>query len=71
MNKLCTQAHSGLLAVTLAIVLSALTAACDTAQAKSPGSVQSPQAPRYFGDEFAHAQQALKDQPEAQTPQAF
>ena len=70
MDKLSDNAHLTLAAVTLAVVFTAITAGCDSAQAKSLASAPS-QKPRYFGDEYAHAQQALKDKPAAEMPQAF
>jgi hypothetical protein len=69
MDKLSDNAHLTLAAVTLAVVFTALTSGCDSAQAKS--LAQAPQKPRYFGEEFAHAQQALNDKPAAEMPQAF
>ena len=75
MNKLFRNPHLGLFAATLAIVVAALTTGCDVAQAKSlaagPGAPRGQQKPKYFGDEFAQAQQALKDKPAAEMPQAF
>ena len=70
MDKLSDNAHLALAAVTLAVVFTALATGCDSAQAKSLASAQ-PQKPRYFGDEYAQAQRALKDKPAAEMPQAF
>ncbi len=77
-----TRITRDLLAAMGTIVLALAVSGCESASAQPPASAQaanrqkskSPQQPRqvkYFGDEFAEAQQALKSKPVAEIPATF